>query len=232
MANLKQRRGVVLRGSQFDPTRGKDPSKMTPQQTAQYLRDLQAFNARPLNLVAGAGGRPIEKTTAERLEQARKNLQDQARQRYEQTKDIQLPSGSTVEDRAKFRALGRPGDTETDNPLGEPIGRLEGVYGEKAARTLADSLEHRATDEGREASVKSSKNSAAGMLDQLGRPDLVKVIRDMSASSWNLIWNDDRAYELLIDAYEADNETFVESMLERFEEVLAWGVERDQQNNR
>lgn len=160
---LRRDKGVrIERDPKFDPRRGVGvENSYNARQLRAYLRDLQGFNSRNTQFVAGAAGAPIRAETARRLVDAQGRYNRSRAYLARNIQDVEIPGtgGRTFGD--ELRERGRIGRDQS--PLSPASWDLSQVEGEQAAQTLTRTLRRRATPQGQRADVRRARTNLVNM---------------------------------------------------------------------
>lgn len=193
VSRLKNDKGVIIAGSDYDPRRNLTAIKRyNKTQLNAYINQLNAFTGRKTQFVSGVEGQPLSAAKWSEYKAAENAYNQIAGKYMKSIGDIVIPgSGLTVAQReAAMRNTMFGVDKSASNRRFSPRDRNpSNVNGDKALDTLIKEMRVKSTRKYSRQETARGRYEAQKMLDALGDARLSASLRNTDDDAFNLLWH-------------------------------------------
>ncbi len=227
ISRLKTGKSVHISGTEFDPRRTTTAHKSyTRKQLESYQRELKSFLSRETQYVPDAKNRPIPRAEWREYKKVEAQHRDSVGKIFERMKNVQLPSGETVNERlAKMDVLHKRMHNPVTNPFYDPRDRESGdVTDRDSLRKLRDDLQRKSSPDNQTARVTEAKSQLEKMLSVINSPEIIDAVKGLSQGQFVALWNYTAFASAIAMSYDS-----AKKMLTPREE--SWGHEKVRQQS-
>ncbi len=198
-----RQKGIEIGGTEADPRRNPALHKRyNAVQLRTYLRELNEFNSRNMQFVAGARGAPLERTAWARYKHAESRYNAVGAEHDAQVADIFIPtSGMTIRERQSTIHPTAQGEF-ANRPYSQVQLRPSQVPNGGALDKLIKEMQRRNSRNYLPGELKKSREQMKDMLNAIGHTEFVERADGLSENQLDIMWNYTATARLVSLVYE------------------------------
>ena len=185
--------GVELGGTRFDPRRAPGAIKnYNERQLRSYISELESFNARSNQFVAGAEGAPIRRETWQAYQRMETAVNIKTERNLARIANLKPPhSGMTIGQReATLEADNVAAAGKANNkPLFKVNREHVNIAGEDAVKTLTKNLTKKLARNYIGRVINRDRERVDKIFEKMGMHDIREMLSDLSNDQFNVLWN-------------------------------------------